>query len=130
MYPRRDSSDPRIRVALVSGVPPRAAALLAACVLLPALTAASCGDEPSGVSVGAAARGTVAEIVEAPGSVTARAAAPGSAPAAGTLGDLRVSAGQRVSKGSVVAVIDSPAAEQRLAHPTPAPDQGPARGGV
>src|SRR4051794_3242130 len=80
----------RIRVALVSRVPPRTAVLLAACVLLPMLTAASCGDQPSGVSLGAARLGTVDEIVEAPGSVTARAAATVSASADGTLDDLRV----------------------------------------
>ncbi|HEU4348619.1 MAG TPA: efflux transporter periplasmic adaptor subunit, partial [Actinoplanes sp.] len=89
----------------MSRVPARTAALLAAGVLLLALTAASCGDRPSGVSLGAAARGTVAEIVEAPGSVTARAAATVSSPADGTLDDLRVEAGQRVVKGAVVAVI-------------------------
>jgi multidrug efflux pump subunit AcrA (membrane-fusion protein) len=100
--------------------------LLTACVLLPALTAASCGDEPSGVTLGAAARGAVAEIVEAPGSVTARAAATVSSPADGTLGDLRVEAGQRVARGTVVAVIDSPSAEQRLADAERALDQSPA----
>ena len=113
-------------MALVSRVPPRTAALLAACVLLPVLTAASCGAEPSGVTLGAATRGTVAEIVEAPGSVTARAAATISSPADGTLGDLRVEAGQRVTKGTVIAVVDSPAAEQRLADAERALDQAPA----
>jgi HlyD family secretion protein len=117
-------------VALVSRVPPRTVGLLAAAVLLPALTAASCGDQPTGVSLGAATRGTVAEIVEAPGSVTARAAATVSAPADGTLDDLRVAAGQRVTKGAVVAVIDSPAAEQRLADATRALNQSPAAAGV
>ena len=110
----------------MSRVPPRTAVLLAACVLLPALTAASCGDEPSGISLGAAARGSVAEIVEAPGSVTARSAATVSSPADGTLGDLRVEAGQRVTKGTVVAVIDSPSAEQRLTDAERALDQAPA----
>jgi HlyD family secretion protein len=95
-------------------VPTRTAMLVAACVLLPALTAASCGDKPSGVSLGTARLGTVDEIVEAPGSVTAQAAATVSATADGTLGDLRVEAGQRVTKGQVIAVIDSPAAEKRL----------------
>ncbi len=113
-------------MALVSRVPPRTAVLLTACVLLPALTAASCGDEPSGVTLGAATRGAVAEIVEAPGSVTARAAATVSSPADGTLGDLRVEAGQRVARGTVVAVIDSPSAEQRLADAERALDQSPA----
>ena len=103
---------PRHRVALVS--PRRIRTLLVAFVLLPPLTAASCGDEPSGVTVGAAAVGTVAEIVEASGSVTARAAATVSSPAEGTLAELRFDAGDRVRKGQVVAVIDSPAAERRL----------------
>jgi HlyD family secretion protein len=83
-------------------------------IFLVSSTAASCGDDDSaGVSLGQAARGTVAEIVEAPGSVTARAAATVSAPAAGTLGELRVESGQRVTKGQVVAVIDSPELEAR-----------------
>jgi multidrug efflux pump subunit AcrA (membrane-fusion protein) len=117
-------------VAVVSRVPPRTAALLIAGLLLPALTAASCGDEPTGIVLGAADRGKVGEIVEAPGSVTARAAATVSAPAAGTLGDLRVDAGDRVRKGQVVAVVDSPAAEQRLEDAAAALDQAETGGGV
>jgi HlyD family secretion protein len=110
-------------VALVSRVPSRAAVLLAAAVLLPSLTAASCGNRPSGVSVGAVTRGTVDEIVEAPGSVTARAAATVTSPADGTLAELRVSAGDRVSKGQVVAIIDSPATQDRLTAAERALDQ-------
>ncbi|MFI7603030.1 efflux RND transporter periplasmic adaptor subunit [Actinoplanes sp. NPDC049681] len=94
--------------------PRRAAVLLLACVLLPPLTAASCGDKPSGVTVGAAGRGTVDEVVEASGAVTARAAGTVTSPADGTLAELRVEAGDRVRKGQVVAVVDSPAAEKRL----------------
>jgi HlyD family secretion protein len=101
-------------VALVSRTHRRARTLLVAFVLLPPLTAASCGDEPSGFTVGAAAVGTVAEIVEASGSVTARAAATVSSPAAGTLAELRYDAGDQVRKGQVVAVVDSPEAEDRL----------------
>ncbi|MEU8228602.1 efflux RND transporter periplasmic adaptor subunit [Actinoplanes sp. NPDC048967] len=92
----------------------RARTLLVAFVLLPPLTAASCGDEPSRLTVGAAAMGTVAEIVEASGSVTARAAATVTSPAEGTLAELRFDAGDQVRKGQVVAVVDSPAAERRL----------------
>jgi HlyD family secretion protein len=107
--------------------------LLAAVVLLPALTAASCGDKASAVAVGAATVGTVDEIVEAPGSITARAAATVSSPADGTLADLRVDAGDRVRKGDVVAVIDSPSAQQRLTSAQKALDQasraGPPSGG-
>jgi HlyD family secretion protein len=107
----------------VSRVPVRTAALLLAVVLLPALTAASCGDHPTGVALGAAAVGTVDEIVEAPGSVTARAAATVSAPADGTLAELRVEAGSRVRKGQLIAVIDSPSAQRRLKSAERALDQ-------
>jgi multidrug efflux pump subunit AcrA (membrane-fusion protein) len=79
-----------------------------------ALTAASCGGGPSGVAVGAAGRGDVVEVVDAPASVTAKAAATLSAPADGTLASLRVRAGDRVRAGQVVAIIDSPSAQARL----------------
>jgi HlyD family secretion protein len=108
--------------------PRRTAALLIACLLLPPLTAASCGDEPSGVTLGTAGRGTVDEIVEASGSVTARAAATVSSPADGTLAELRADAGDPVRKGQVVAIIDSPAAEQRLADAAEALDAASAGG--
>jgi multidrug efflux pump subunit AcrA (membrane-fusion protein) len=117
-------------VTLVYRARPRTLALLASVITLPALTAASCGDKPSGVTVGAAARGTVAEIVEAPGSVTARAAATVSSPADGTLADLRVDAGDRVIKNEVVAVVDSPATQQRLKDAEHALDQANSGGGV
>ena len=91
----------------------RLAAPAIAVVFLVSLTAASCGDEESGVTLGTAGRGTVDEIVEAPGSVTARAAATVSAPAAGTLAELRVESGDRVGKDQVVAVIDAPELEAR-----------------
>jgi HlyD family secretion protein len=115
-------------VALVHRVPPRTVALAAATVLLLPLTAASCEDKPTGVSVGAATRGTVDEIVEAPGSVIARTAATVSAPSAGTLGDLRVDAGDRVDKGQVVAVIDAPDVEARRLAAQRALDQAPQGG--
>jgi HlyD family secretion protein len=94
-------------------VPSRPVVLAAAAALLLSLTAASCGDHGPAVSLGAATRGTVAEIVEAPGSVTARAAATVSAPSAGTLTDLTVTAGDRVTKGQVLAVIDAPDVQAR-----------------
>jgi HlyD family secretion protein len=114
------------RVSLVSRVPP---VFLIGVLLLPALTAASCGDKASAVAVGKASIGTVDEIVEAPGSVTARAAATITAPADGTLADLRVDAGDRVRKGDVVAVIDSPEAQRRLSAAEKALDQA-SGGGV
>lgn len=113
----------------VSRVPPRPAILLIAGAVLLPLCAASCGDEPSPVALGTAARTTVAENVEVPGSVTARAAATLTAPADGTLAELRVEAGDRVRKGQVVAVVDSPGARRRLADATQALD-ATQRGGV
>jgi len=108
--------------------PRRLVALLAGSLLLISLTAASCGDKDTGVSLGAATLGTVDEIVEAPGAVTARAAATVSSPADGTLAELRVDAGARVRKGQVVAVIDSPAAQDRLDDAAKALDQANSAG--
>ncbi len=102
--------------------------LAAAGLFLVSSTAASCNEEQSGVRLGEASRGTVAEIVEAPGSVTARAAATVSAPSAGTLADLRVEPGRRVSKGQVLAVIDAPDLEARRESAQRALDQA-SRGG-
>jgi multidrug efflux pump subunit AcrA (membrane-fusion protein) len=104
--------------------------LAAAPVVLLVLTAASCDSGPTGVSVGAAGRGTVDEIVEASGSVTARAAATLSAPADGTLTSLRVEAGQHVTKGQVVAVIDAPDVQAREKAAAEALDQADRGGGV
>jgi HlyD family secretion protein len=87
--------------------------LVAAPVLLLVLSASSCDSGPKGVSVGSVGHGTVDEIVEASGAVTARAAATLSAPADGTLVALRVEAGQQVTKGQVVAVIDAPGVQAR-----------------
>jgi multidrug efflux pump subunit AcrA (membrane-fusion protein) len=59
-------------------------------------------------------RASVAELVDAPGNVTARAVATLSAPADGILADLRVDPGDPVSAGQILAVMDSPAAQTRL----------------
>ena len=104
--------------------------LAAAPVLLLVLTAASCDGGPTGVNLGAAGRGTVDEIVEASGSVTARAAATLSAPAGGTVASLRVEAGQHVAKGQVVAVIDAPDVEAREKAAAKALDQANRGGGA
>ncbi|WP_433292292.1 efflux RND transporter periplasmic adaptor subunit [Actinoplanes sp. CA-030573] len=108
---------------------PRPGVLALGIVMLVSLTAASCDSHDSGVTVGTATRGTVDEIVEAPGSVTARAAATLSAPAAGTLADLRVSAGDQVRKGDVVAIIDAPDVTARRDAAADALDQA-SRGGT
>ncbi|HWS38607.1 MAG TPA: efflux RND transporter periplasmic adaptor subunit [Actinoplanes sp.] len=76
-------------------------------------TAVSCDAETSAVQLGNALVGTVDEIVEAPGTVTARTAATVTAPATGTLGELHAEPGQRVRKGDVLAVLDSPELTRR-----------------
>jgi HlyD family secretion protein len=100
----------------VSGVPPPSRLVLVAAVVVTVLaaTAASCGDGGSDVALGNASRATVAEVVDAPAAVTARAAATLSAPADGTLAALRVRAGDTVRRGQVLAVIDSPGSRARL----------------
>jgi HlyD family secretion protein len=98
-------------------------------VLLP-MTAASCDDAPDPVRLGNAEVGTVDEIVEAPGTVTARTAATLTAPASGTLRELHVEPGRRVRKGDVLAVIDSPELSRRRDAAAEAVEQAPSGGTV
>ena len=88
--------------------------LVVGSVALVSLGAVACGDERAPVALGSAARASVAELVDAPASVTARAVATLSAPADGVLADLRVDPGDTVTAGQILAVIDSPAARNRL----------------
>lgn len=93
-------------------VPPRTTAV--ALVILVSLTGASCSSQDSGIGLGNAGRGDVVEVVDAPATVTARAAATLTAAADGTLASLSVKPGDTVAAGQVLAVIDSPSAQQRL----------------
>jgi multidrug efflux pump subunit AcrA (membrane-fusion protein) len=79
------------------------------------LAGASCSSDDNDVAVGKAGRADVVEVVDAPASVTARAVATMTAPADGTLVSLSVAPGASVVPGQVLAVIDSPSAQQRLA---------------
>jgi HlyD family secretion protein len=92
---------------------PLAAALAVLTALV--LTAASCSDKSINVALGTAARADVVEMVDAPATVTARAVATLSAPADGTLAAIHAAPGTSVTPGQVLAVIDSPSAQQRLA---------------
>jgi len=103
--------------------------LAGAAILLVVLTAASCGSDDDGVSVAGVMRADVVEVVDAPASVVARAAATLTAPADGTLARLAVTAGDQVSKGQVLAVIDSPSAQQRLREAKQALDLAKRSGG-
>lgn len=80
-----------------------------------ALTAAACEPSHDGVATDTVRRSTVTEVVDVPASVTARAVATLATPADGVLTSLSVAPGARVAKGDVVAVIDSPTAQKRLA---------------
>jgi HlyD family secretion protein len=96
--------------------PSRSTLGLAAAVLaLAGLTAASCGDNSADVGVGAAGRGDVVEMVDAPSTVTAKSVATLSSPADGTVVALTVKPGDKVTAGQVLAVVDSPTAQARLA---------------
>ena len=79
------------------------------------LLAAGCGgpDDPR-VRVAAVARGDVTEVVEAPGTVTARATSTLTSPSAGTVAAVLVTDGQRVRKGDLLVRLSSPAAQERL----------------
>ena len=89
------------------------AALAAVTVLV--MTAAACTDDEAGIGLGTAGRADVTEVVDAPATVTARAVATLSSPADGTLASVYVEPGAAVTPGQILAVIDSPAAQERLA---------------
>ncbi|MEV4823594.1 efflux RND transporter periplasmic adaptor subunit [Micromonospora sp. NPDC049274] len=97
-----------------SATRPRLLIALTAVAVLTATTAASCGDDQPPVALASVARNPVSEVIDAPATVTARAAATLTAPADGTLASLRVQPGQRVKRGQVLAVVNSPSAQQRL----------------
>lgn len=103
---------------LIIGLP--AAGLLSACS----------GGKPSNVRVGSVARADVAEVVEAPGAVSARATATLRAPAEGTVKELRVADGDEVRKGEVVATLSSPSAREQLDQARDADRQAASGGGV
>ncbi|WP_422774938.1 efflux RND transporter periplasmic adaptor subunit [Plantactinospora sp. WMMC1484] len=105
--PPRLSAAPRPRRSAFS-------ATLVTVTVLFGLSAASCEPDDQ-VGLADVARADVAELVDAPASVTTRAAATLSAPADGTLAELRVRPGTLVEPGRVLAVIDSPSARDRLA---------------
>ena len=90
--------------------------LIAACTL----TAASCEPTADEVGTDTVRVGTVAEVVDVPAAVTARAVATLTAPDSGRLARLTVGPGAKVKAGTVIAVIDAPAARKRLTDATTA----------
>lgn len=103
--------------------------LAGALVVLVALSAASCGNDGKDISTAEVGRSDVVEVVDAPASVIARAAATLTAPADGTLTRLAVDSGDQVAKGQVLAVVDSPSARKRLADARKALDAAKRSGG-
>ncbi len=95
------------------------AALIGVAALV-SLGVAACTGQSGAVGLGVASRGDVTEVVDASATVTAKAVATLTSPAAGTVANLAVTAGTVVQAGQLVAVIDSPAAQQQLAEATSA----------
>ena len=89
--------------------------LCAGSVLLLTLAGVSCDDGLAGIELGEVGQADVVELVDAPATVVATMAATLTAGAGGTLAELRVLAGAEVERGEVLAVIDSPDAQRRLA---------------
>ncbi|WP_192809559.1 efflux RND transporter periplasmic adaptor subunit [Actinomadura rudentiformis] len=103
---------------------------VAVAVLLAAqLSACSGDDDTDRVRLGKVLRSDVAEVVEAPATVSARAAATLRASAEGTIERLYVGDGDRVQEGDVLAKIGSPTAREQLAQAREA-DGSLAGGGV
>jgi multidrug efflux pump subunit AcrA (membrane-fusion protein) len=73
------------------------------------------GDDGTVVETGSVGRQTVVERVEAPANVAAAASATVSAPATGTVSRVAVKDGERVRRGEILLVVDSPQAQQQLA---------------
>ena len=90
---------------------------MTAAILVVALSLAvsSCsGDSQPEVQTGEVGTATVVEVVEAPANVVAAAAATVTAAATGTVRTLRVTDGQRVNRGDVLLIIESPETERAL----------------
>ncbi len=86
-----------------------------ALLLAGALVVTGCSGSDTPVpQVAEVVRADVHEVVDAPGTVQARASSTVSAPADGTVADLAVQDGARVEEGDVLVRIDSPAAQARL----------------
>lgn len=90
------------------------ALVLAAAVATTGVVLARSGDGAPRVQVAEVTRGRVAEVVEAPGNVAARASATLSAPADGVVEAVLVQDGERVTSGQVLVRLRSDAAQQRL----------------
>jgi HlyD family secretion protein len=110
---RRASHSGSGRVAAISRVAPQLPFVLPLVLAVGVLSACGAKQAPD-VGLGQVSKATVTEVVEAPATIAARASAGVVAPAAGSVAELKVKDGQRVAKGQVLLVIDSPAARKQL----------------
>lgn len=94
------------------------AALVGVTAALVSFGVAACTGSSGAVTVGSSERGDVTEIVDSSATITAKAVATLTAPATGTVATLAVAPGATVQPGQVVAVIDSPSAQQQLQEAT------------
>lgn len=79
------------------------------------LAVAGCSSTSTkGIRLGSVRTATVTEVVDAPAAVTARATATVTSPADGQVSALYVTDGQRVVAGTVLGIIASTSAQQRL----------------
>ncbi|MCU1693648.1 MAG: efflux transporter, family, subunit [Frankiales bacterium] len=78
------------------------------------LLAGCSGGDAARVQTGTVTRGTVAEVVEAAGTVTPRASAAVVSPADGTVTSVAVEDGQQVAAGQVLLRLSSPSAQAAL----------------
>ncbi len=100
---------------MTSTSPARRVALgLGAAALPLSLTAATVREPAPAIVLDDVRRASVSDVIDVPAQVNARNAATLRAPASGVLADLRVEPGQLVEAGDVLAVVDSPIAQQRL----------------
>jgi multidrug efflux pump subunit AcrA (membrane-fusion protein) len=81
------------------------------------------------VKVASIGYGTVAQVVQAPANIVPKAQVVLSAPADGTVAQLAVQDGQRVTAGQVLGVLSSPSAQQQLSEAKKAARQASAAGG-
>ncbi|HVM28697.1 MAG TPA: efflux RND transporter periplasmic adaptor subunit [Mycobacteriales bacterium] len=89
-------------------------ALAAAAVLVGGVALARSGDDLPQVQLAEVVRADVAEVVEAPGNVTARASATLTSPADAVVEAVLVQDGESVTAGQVLVRLASPSAQERL----------------
>lgn len=101
--------------AVTRALPARRAVIgLTAAALPLSLTAGAAPERDPAIVLGDVLRASTSATIDVPAQVHARNAVTLRAPASGTLVELKVEPGQLVEAGDVLALIDSPIAQQRL----------------